>query len=338
MKKVNTASGSTINRRHSINNGPLSLRSIGRSNTAPLPDDESPDFLSQTFPNDKSKFNLVISFSPRRFVLDSYQNHSTSSAVQNSRNQESTSDSLPVLHNYSIASEGKNRNSNDLLEKFNEEEDWETSMNSSLPTEFNLRPDLTPTGEEPNTISFETPVVRSSPSQLSHATKTAYCNDEGPDDGEDSDETLEQVSEIVDQTPSTYQQQKDIFNNNKKLKKTLGINVGNNSSHSAKHRSKMSWGRKLAAMLCTSLLSTLIIVLLCVTFLIIILEFDWPVFDDVRKVPEIIVLDNEYYRPARSRALEFIAYVHESAREIYHNSMDELWLSSTPFYFDEHSP
>lgn len=43
MKKVNST-GSSINRRHSMNNVPMTMRSIGRSNTAPLPNNESPDF------------------------------------------------------------------------------------------------------------------------------------------------------------------------------------------------------------------------------------------------------------------------------------------------------
>lgn len=65
MKKVNASGGSsaagsvsTINRRHSINsNVPLSMRSIGRSNTAPLPNNESPDFNSSIY-QDKSKHLL----------------------------------------------------------------------------------------------------------------------------------------------------------------------------------------------------------------------------------------------------------------------------------------
>lgn len=57
MKTVNST-GTSINRRHSINsNIPLTMRSIGRSNTAPLPNNESPDFSSSVY-QDKSNLNL----------------------------------------------------------------------------------------------------------------------------------------------------------------------------------------------------------------------------------------------------------------------------------------
>ena len=82
-----------------------------------------------------------------------------------------------------------------------------STTNPCLPTEFDMRPDVTPTGDEPNTISFETPMVRSSPSQLPtsiHQQQQKSSEEETTTN--DSDETLEQVSEIVDQTPSTYQQ------------------------------------------------------------------------------------------------------------------------------------
>lgn len=59
MKKVNS-SGSSINRRHSMNSVPMMMRSIGRSNTAPLPNNESPDFDSSIY-QDKSMSNLTKS-------------------------------------------------------------------------------------------------------------------------------------------------------------------------------------------------------------------------------------------------------------------------------------
>lgn len=45
---------STINRRHSMNTMPMSMRSFGRSNTAPLPDDGSPNKFQSSFNDDKS--------------------------------------------------------------------------------------------------------------------------------------------------------------------------------------------------------------------------------------------------------------------------------------------
>jgi FERM domain-containing protein 5 len=49
------------------------------------------------------------------------------------------------------------------LESFDERE-WDMSMTSSLPTEFDLIPDITPTDDEAHSIIYETPEVHSSPS------------------------------------------------------------------------------------------------------------------------------------------------------------------------------
>lgn len=218
------------------------------------------------------------------FVSDPYMNYSTVSAPNNSNipgtNQIESSESLPALQNCSQL-ESKVHNNPIVLDKF-EEEEWDASMNSSLPTEFDLRPDLTPTGDEPNTISFETPMVRSSPSQMSH--NSSASND-------DSDETLEQVSEIVDQTPSTYQQKREISSLFKKFDRV------------SEKRAKLS-SKKCLAMLGTSLLSALIIIMMLMCLLIIVLEADASVFKEIRKLPEMIIFNRDYYQPFKKSILE----------------------------------
>lgn len=192
------------------------------------------------------------------------------------------------MPNCSLSSDSKLNNrstSPGVLDAF-EEEEWETSVNSSLPTEFDLRPDLTPTGDEPNTISFETPIVRSSPSQLSH-------NKSSEEDIDDSDETLEQVSEIVDQTPSTYQAQKDSIVNKKKSENAQG-----------KNSRKISCGKRLCVMLCTSVLSALIIIITLTCLIILILENDSEFFNEIRKLPEIVIFEKEYYQPLKENILQ----------------------------------
>ena len=49
------------------------------------------------------------------------------------------------------------------LDSFDERK-WDMSMKSSLPTEFDLIPNITPTDDEAHSIIYETPEVHSSPS------------------------------------------------------------------------------------------------------------------------------------------------------------------------------
>ncbi|OTF79103.1 hypothetical protein BLA29_004932 [Euroglyphus maynei] len=217
MKKIPESTGSTgINRRHSMNTLPSSMRSFGRSNTAPLPDDgSSPNKFQSSFYDDKNPYlNYSVVSEPETY------GHKDGGSFQ--------------------------PNCSMIVEPLNE--DYENYQHSTRmptttttnPTEFDMRPDLTPTGDEPNnTISFETPIVRSSPSQLSsnihhHSKKkNKKKNSEDDDDEEeattnDSDETLEQVSEIVDQTPSsTYQQPYGGSSSKHSNKKNDGSNAAN---------------------------------------------------------------------------------------------------------------
>lgn len=214
------------------------------------------------------------------------------STVPNTNHHIESAESLPTLQNCSH-SESKAHGGQIRLDKFDEEE-WEASVNSSLPTEFDLRPDLTPTGEENNTISFETPIVRSSPSQMSH--NSSASND-------DSDETLEQVSEIVDQTPSTYQPQREVLNS---------LNIKKKNADKKCNKSKMSCGKKMLAVLCTSILSALIIIIMLTCLVIIILEIDSNVFQEIRQLPEMILFNREYYQPFKESILKSI-----KSREVF---------------------
>lgn len=269
MKKTPLSGSSTIIRRHSMNTAPMSMLSMGRSNTAPLPDNESPKFY-----NDKSKkifiFVFIYNFNFNFFniKLDPYLNYSIVSEPETYSNKESRD----LYPNTSMILEAQNENG-------------ELSLNPCLPTEFDMRPELTPTGEDTNTISFETPVVRSSPSQMSQ-------NRNSEEEANDSDETLEQVSEIVDQTPSTYQN-KDI-GNCKKID-----NVG-------KKPKSISCGKKFCIMLCTSVLSAFIIVVIITGIIIMILETDSEMFVGIRKLPEMIIFQRDYYQPIKKNILQSI--------------------------------
>ncbi|UXI15845.1 hypothetical protein NH340_JMT01788 [Sarcoptes scabiei] len=283
MKKV-PASGGTINRRHSMNMGPSMMHSVGRSNTAPLPDASPPKFQSSIY-EDK---NPYLNYS----VLSDQEPYTATNNNTTNRDQS-------LYPNSSLILEPKDLN--------------ETLQQSTacLPTEFNLRPDLTPNGQEQQTISFETPVIRSSPSQLSQ-TKIST----GEETNNDSDETLEQVSEIVDQSISTahhyYQQQQN------QTKESINKRAGDYlapSTVALKKRptlSKLSFCKKMAMVLVTSLLSALIILSLVLIVLILILEIDNEFFEKIRGLPEMTLFRQEYYDPIREQVLQSYNHYRES--------------------------
>ena len=152
-----------------------------------------------------------------------------------------------------------------------DEEDWDFSMTSSLPTEFDLRPDLTPTGEERHTLSFETPEVRSSPSHMTS-------------NGTDSDETFEQISDIVDQNSCPQSKHS-----------TLGSPILPNKSLT-----------KLYAVIRTSILSSFLVLIIFSCLLVLIIESDSDLFSHLRKLPELVVLRRDYYEPLKDIVLHSI--------------------------------
>jgi hypothetical protein len=153
-----------------------------------------------------------------------------------------------------------------------DEEDWDMSMASSLPTEFDLRPDLTPTGEESQTISFETPVVRSSPSHMAS-------------NESDSDGTFEQISDITDQNTIPTQSKSSFIRSATLPNKPLN---------------------KLYVIVRTSILSSLLLLLLFSCLLIIIIESESDLFSHLRKLPELVVFRRDYYEPLKDNVLHSI--------------------------------
>ena len=151
-----------------------------------------------------------------------------------------------------------------------DEEDWDLSMTSSLPTEFDLRPDLTPTGEEHQSLSFETPEVRSSPSHMAS-------------NGTDSDETYEQISDIIDQNSV---QSKNV---------TIGSKTLPNKPLT-----------KLYAIVRTSILSSLLVLFFFSCLLVLIIESDSDLFSHLRKLPELVVLRRDYYEPLKDAVFHSI--------------------------------
>ncbi|KAH7643000.1 ferm domain-containing protein 3-like [Dermatophagoides farinae] len=319
---------STINRRHSMNTMPMSMRSFGRSNTAPLPDDGSPNKFQSSFNDDKNPYlNYSIVSEPENYGSHKDGTFQPNCSMIVEPMNEDYENNHPSLQQRIIG--------------------LSSTTNPCLPTEFDMRPDVTPTGDEPNTISFETPMVRSSPSQLSTSIHQQLQQQQQQKSSEeetttnDSDETLEQVSEIVDQTPSTYQQpymttatgkhmkhlnknddesknNNIIINNNNNNNSSSISNNNNNNNNNMKNMdklnqltkrqktSKISCGKKLCIMLFTSLLSALIIFILITGFLIIILETDTEMFIGLRKLPEMVIFQRDYYQPIKENIIQSI--------------------------------
>ena len=151
------------------------------------------------------------------------------------------------------------------LDPFDEEE-WDMSMTSSLPTEFDLRPDLTPTGEENHTLPFETPVVRESPSH------NAF-----------SKEGRNSVVSDCDDIASRKQ--------NNSQANTIKPSIRNSRGN--------MFVRKLFAIVRTSILSTLLLTLLFSCLIILVIETESDLFSHLRKLPEVVMLRRDYYEPTK---------------------------------------
>lgn len=159
-----------------------------------------------------------------------------------------------------------------------DEEDWDMSMTSSLPTEFDLRPDLTPTGEEPPLLTFETPVVRASPSRYQG--------------GYDTDMILEESAELNSDTNDQ-------------------ITTNSTQSTFSSRRCSLNFAKKkpqnqILVVVRTSILSSLLLLLLFSCLIVFIIESDSELFSHLRKLPELVVLRRDYYQPIKDSLLHSI--------------------------------
>lgn len=140
-----------------------------------------------------------------------------------------------------------------------DEEDLEISMGSSLPTEFGMRPDLTPTGEEVHLQTFEKPQVEGSPS-LPIRSENRNGTVEAP-------KPVPRREVIVDQ--------------------------------------KTSLIPKLVAVVKTTIISSIFLILIVCCLFIAIVELD--VLREVRKIPEMVILRREYYEPIKRSVVRAIS-------------------------------
>ncbi|RWS31225.1 FERM domain-containing protein-like protein [Leptotrombidium deliense] len=240
MKNVERK-GSSIQRSYSTTSAPPSMRALGRSNTAPVPSQEQ-DAEQESPDRNSTSFHEKVP----------YLNYSTFSEPDESRGHNNSN--LP--HN---------------LDPF-DEEDWDVSMTSSLPTEFNLRPDVTPTGEEAHPISFETPAVRASPSHNASLSDTEIDNI--------PEETIDRVNDL-----KSYKYNK--LGNQSMFKKEI-YGAGKKQAN------------KLYVIVRTSILSSLLLLLLFSCLVILVIESESDLLAHLRKLPEMVVLRRDYYEPIKN--------------------------------------
>jgi hypothetical protein len=240
MRSVQRKEGSTIRRSYSTTSAPPSMRTLGRSNTAPMRShDLGDDSPSATF-RDKAPYINYTTFS------EPGDDH------------------------------GQGNSTHPHLDTF-DEEDWDMSMTSSLPTEFDMRPDLTPTGEESHHLSFEIPEVRGSPSRT------------GNNSGHYSDDYMPDESCFDEQNPPK---------------------IRPNSSSTKKRTFRFARGSqplaKLFAVVRTSILSTLLLLFLFTCLIVLVIELDTDMFSQLRKLPEMVMLRREYYEPIKKKLLRAV--------------------------------
>ena len=148
------------------------------------------------------------------------------------------------------------------------DEDWETSRaGTNLHTEFNMRPDLTPTSDgNRHSLTFQKPDLEGSPSFNRR------------DD--------------LDSRSSSGDSGRPVPNNH--------VNHGHNQVRKGMVKSV---GGQVFAVIRTSILSFLLLMLIMSILFVIIIETDSEMFSHLRKLPEMIVL-RQYYDPLRNGLLQ----------------------------------
>lgn len=169
------------------------------------------------------------------------------------------------------------------------------SMTSSLPTEFDGRPDLTPTGDESHSLmTFETPEVRASPSHLA-----GDMNDLDTDIL--PDETMEQISD----KHYPFAKNPKATQSNSYSSSTAAVTVGQSRYSATNRKYVISKSRnpsppnKLYVIVRTSILSSLLLLLLFSCLVILIIESESDLFSHLRKLPEMVILRRDYYEPIK---------------------------------------
>lgn len=254
----------TIQRSMSINTAPPHLRTIGRSSTVLMShtgaerDQDSPD-QSQSHAKGRKTRGISFKLICLHYLSLLYSGSYWSYYSENDENHVITS----------------NATSPQTLDSF-DEEDMDTSRTSTLPTEFDLRPDITPTDDESRPFAtFETPVVRNSPS-ASLFNRDKLSGDVLTDEMMRNDEIL------------SYQ-----YKTNYKRKET-------NSKSGVKARQS----RKAYLVIIKIALSSLLLLLFFTCLLIGVFESDLDIFKPVHKLPEIILLRKDYYEPIKNSILK----------------------------------
>lgn len=155
-----------------------------------------------------------------------------------------------------------------------DEEDWDISMASSLPTEFDMRPDLTPTGEEGQSLTFEIPAVRGSPSR-------------GRDHLDD---------DCIPEELSGDEKRRASSSNGSAINKPI-FRIPQGSQPM----------KKLFAVVRTSILSSLLLLLLFSCLIVFIIESESDLFSHLRKLPEMVVLRRDYYEPFKKSFFHMVS-------------------------------
>lgn len=180
-------------------------------------------------------------------------------------------------------------------------------MTSTLPTEFDLRPDITPTDEESRSMAFEIPAVRSSPSaNLFKKNGTG----EGGDDTTGDDEEIEHDDDDlgdhhnennIDQGSSGCGTSGD----GKKLIKPL-IKLSTPNSEDDKNAEENPFDPLGSCRPCcnllhlrTFMLTALLLLLFASCLVVLVIESESDMFGPLRKTPEMVILRRDYYEPMK---------------------------------------
>lgn len=174
------------------------------------------------------------------------------------------------------------------------DEDWVEG--SGLPTEFGLRPDLTPTkhADYNNRLlnTFQTPDVEGSPSSLRRDDGTTgggnFVGGGGVTGGGSGGRSTESNNIIKNKTSSPRGR----------------AAIRSNNVVEVYPKGGRSFARSVFAVVRTSIISFFLLMTIMSILFIVIIESDSQMFSHLKHLPEMVILKQEYYDPLKTSVIE----------------------------------
>lgn len=180
-------------------------------------------------------------------------------------------------------------------------------MTSTLPTEFDMRPDITPTDEESRSMAFEIPDVRASPSANLFKKKTRDGNGSTSGDEIVVDDDDDLNGDVHNNGNSRGQQTKSTGERNNATIPLIKLSSSSNAVGDKQAEENpfdpLGSCRPCCNLLHlrTFMLTALLLLLFASCLVVLIIESESDIFGPLRKTPEMVILRRDYYEPMKNK-------------------------------------